>query len=206
MDTFELEMQRDRFLKIFDEQIGEREGKEALREWLLSDECDFFTAPASTKYHGNYTGGLCEHSLDVYDMAVNLEGLYRENIRKQYLVLNRPYDRDQFMESLAVAALFHDLCKANFYKAKVNGKNMNYTVDEQLPFGGHGSKSVYLLSKYLKDIRDDEAIAINCHMGFSRSEDNLISIGESFRFSPLAWIIHVADEAATFMLDRVTPQ
>ena len=206
MDTFEMEMQRDRFLKIFDEQIGDREGKEALREWLLSDECDFFNAPASTKYHGNYTGGLCEHSLDVYDMAIGLEGLYRENIRKQYLVLNRLYDRDQFMESLAVAALFHDLCKANFYKAKVNGKNMVYTVDEQLPFGGHGSKSVYLLSKYLKDIRDDEAIAINCHMGFSRAEDNSISIGESFHFSPLAWIIHVADEAATFMLDRVTPQ
>jgi len=206
MDTFELEMQRDRFLKIFDEQIGEREGKEALREWLLSDGCDFFTAPASTKYHGNYTGGLCEHSLDVYDMAVGLEGLYRENIRKQYLVLNRPYDRDQFMESMTVAALFHDLCKANFYKAKVNGRNMNYTVDEQLPFGGHGSKSVYMLSKYLKDIRDDEAIAINCHMGFSRSEDKTISIGESFRFSPLAWIIHVADEAATFMLDRVKPE
>lgn len=206
MDTFELEMQRDRFLKIFDEQIGEREGKEALREWLLSDGCDFFTAPASTKYHGNYTGGLCEHSLDVYDMAVGLEGLYRDNIRKQYLVLNRPYDRDQFMESMAIAALFHDLCKANFYKAKVNGRNMNYTVDEQLPFGGHGSKSVYMLSKYLKDIRDDEAIAINCHMGFSRSEDKTISIGESFRFSPLAWIIHVADEAATFMLDRVTPE
>lgn len=206
MDTFELEMQRDRFLKIFDEQIGDREGKEALREWLLSDGCDFFTAPASTKYHGNYTGGLCEHSLDVYDMAVGLEGLYRENIRKQYLVLNRPYDRDQFMESMTIAALFHDLCKANFYKAKVNGRNMNYTVDEQLPFGGHGSKSVYMLSKYLKDIRDDEAIAINCHMGFSRSEDKTISIGESFRFSPLAWIIHVADEAATFMLDRVTPE
>ena len=206
MDTFELEMQRDRFLKIYDEQIGDREGKEALREWLLSDGCDFFTAPASTKYHGNYTGGLCEHSLDVYDMAVGLEGLYRENIRKQYLVLNRPYDRDQFMESMAIAALFHDLCKANFYKAKVNGRNMNYTVDEQLPFGGHGSKSIYMLSKYLKDIRDDEAIAINCHMGFSRSEDKTISIGESFRFSPLAWIIHVADEAATFMLDRVTPE
>lgn len=206
MDTFELEMQRDRFLKIFDEQIGDREGKEALREWLLSDGCDFFTAPASTKYHGNYTGGLCEHSLDVYDMAVGLEGLYRDNIRKQYLVLNRPYDRDQFMESMTIAALFHDLCKANFYKAKVNGRNMNYTVDEQLPFGGHGSKSVYMLSKYLKDIRDDEAIAINCHMGFSRSEDKTISIGESFRFSPLAWIIHVADEAATFMLDRVTPE
>lgn len=207
MNTFDLDMQRDQFLNIFDTCIGEREGKEALREWLLSDHCDFFIAPASTKYHGNYDGGLCEHSIDVYEMAVRLESLYREDIRKQYLVLNRPYDRAQFMESLTIAALFHDLCKVNFYKTKISGRNNStFTVDEQLPFGGHGSKSVYVLSKYLKDLTDDEAIAINCHMGFSRAWDSTISIGESFRYSPLAWMIHVADEAATFMLDRGFPE
>ena len=206
MDTFDLEMQRDRFLKIFDENIGEREGKEALRDWLLSDGCDFFTAPASTRYHGSYDGGLCEHAIDVWEMAVRLEGLYREDIRKQYLVLNRPYSREEFMESLAIAALFHDLCKANFYKTKVSGKYTAFTVDEQLPFGGHGSKSVYVLSKYLKDLKDEEAVAINCHMGFSRAGDSTISVGESFRWSPLAWIVHVADEAATFMLDRGAPE
>lgn len=206
MDQLGLEMQRDRFLRIFDQEIGDREGKEELREWLLGDECDFFTAPASTKYHGNYVGGLCEHSIDVYEMAVRLEGLYREEIRKQYLVLNRPYDRDRFMESLAIAALFHDLCKTNFYMTKTNGRNSYFTVDEQLPFGGHGSKSVYVLMKRLKDLREEEAIAINCHMGFSRANDSSISIGESFHYSPLAWIIHVADEAATFMLDRGAPE
>ena len=206
MDSFDLEMQRDKFLRIFDEQIGDREGKDALRDWLLSDDCDFFIAPASTKYHGNYDGGLCEHSIDVYEMAVRLETLFREEIRKQYLVLNRPYDRGQFMESLAVAALFHDLCKANFYKVKSNGRSSYFTVEEQLPFGGHGSKSVYVLSKYLKDIKDEEAIAINCHMGFSRGYDSSVSIGESFHYSPLAWIIHVADEAATFMMDRGAPE
>ena len=206
MEAFDMEMQRDKFLKIFDTEIGERDGKEDLRDWLLSDECDFFTAPASTKYHGNYDGGLCEHSIDVYEMAIRLEGLYREDIRKQYLVLNRPYDRERFMESLTVAALFHDLCKVNFYKTKVNGRNSVFVVDEQLRFGGHGSKSVYVLSKYLKDIRDEEAIAINCHMGFSRAGDSSISVGESFKNSPLAWIIHVADEAATFMLDRGAPE
>ena len=57
-----------------------------------------------------------------------------------------------------------------------------------------------------KEIKDDEAIAINCHMGFSRGNDSSISIGESFRFSPLAWLIHVADEAATFLLDRGSPE
>ena len=110
------------------------------------------------------------------------------------------------MESLAVAALFHDLCKTNFYKVKSNGRNSYFTVEEQLPFGGHGSKSVYILSKYLKDIKDEEAIAINCHMGFSRGNDSSVSIGDSFHYSPLAWIVHVADEAATFMLDRGAPE
>ena len=205
METFEMELQRDKFLKIFDTQIGDRDGKDALREWLLSDACDFFISPASAKYHGSYDGGLCEHAIDVYEMALRLESLYREDIRKQYLVLNRPYDHAQFMESLTIAALFHDLCKANFYKAKASGRSTYYVVDEQLPFGGHGSKSVYVLSKYLKDLRDEEAIAINCHMGFSRGNDSAISIGEAFHFSPLAWLIHVADEAATFMLDRNAP-
>ena len=105
MEQFDLDLQRDRFLKIFDEKISDREGKDALRAWLTGSECDFFTAPASTKYHGNYEGGLCEHSLDVYDMAVRLETLYAEDIRKQYRVLNRPYDRARFQESMAVAAL-----------------------------------------------------------------------------------------------------
>jgi hypothetical protein len=63
-----------------------------------------------------------------------------------------------------------------------------------------------LLSKYLKDIKDEEAIAINCHMGFSRAEDNSINIREPFHFSPLAWIVHAADEAATFMQDRGAPE
>lgn len=206
MNTFDMEMQRDQFLNIFDTRIGDREGKETLRDWLTSEDCDFFIAPASAKYHGSYAGGLCEHSLDVYRMAVRLESLYQEEIRTKYLVLNRPYDRDAFMESLTIASLFHDLCKVNFYKVRTGGRSVSYAVEEQLPFGGHGSKSVYILSKYLKDIRDEEAIAINCHMGFSRGVDNAISIGESFHYSPLAWIVHVADEAATFMMDRISPE
>ena len=203
MEEMDRAILQARFLKIFDEKISdEREGKEALRDWLTCDECDFFTAPASTRYHGSYPGGLCEHSLDVYDMAVRLAEIFSEEIRRRYLVLNRPYSRQDFMESLAVASLFHDLCKVNFYTMRTRNRNAVYAVDEQLPFGGHGSKSVFILSKYLKDLKDEEAIAINCHMGFSRSEDNSVSVGESFEYSPLAWIVHTADSAATFLLDR----
>ena len=132
MEQFDMELQRDRFLRIFDEKVGDRKGKDDLRDWLLSDDCDFFTAPASTKYHGAYLGGLCEHSLDVYDMAVRLAEMYAEDIRKKYLVLNRPYSRDEFMESLTIAALFHDLCKVGFYQVKNMVRGSSIVVREQL--------------------------------------------------------------------------
>ncbi len=207
MTEMDLSIQRDRFLKIFDDEISDsREGKEQLREWLLSDECDFFSAPASTKYHGNYEGGLCEHSLDVWEMARRLTDTFAEDIRRQYLVLNRPFRMEEFRESLVIATLFHDLCKVNFYTVKTRGRSSFFAVEEQLPYGGHGAKSVYILSKYLKDLKDEEAIAINCHMGFSRAGDESISIGDAFRYSPLAWIVHTADSASTFLLDRVTPE
>ena len=180
----DVEKQKQEFLMLCRESIR-REGLEDLLTWL--QKSDFFTAPASTRYHGAYEGGLCEHSLDVYRMA-------KKAITGYELQLTE--------ESVVIATLFHDLCKVNFYKTRTTGRNLSYTVDEQLPFGGHGSKSVYILSKYLKDLRDDEAIAINCHMGFSRAVDSSVSLGESFHYSPLAWLIHVADEAATFLLER----
>ena len=179
----------------FDEQIGEREGKEALRDWLLSDECDFFTAPASTKYHGAYAGGLCQHALDVYDYAKKLAFLSPTPIKE---------------EALCIASLFHDVCKVNLYKIdyrnqKIDGEWQSvpyYTVDERFHFGGHGSKSVYQVQYFMK-LNQDEAVAINCHMGFSDGSTSTVrDVGNAFQSCSLAWIIHVADEAATYLLDR----
>lgn len=205
------EANREEFLRIFDKEIGRRTGKAKLREWLLSEDNDFFTAPASTKFHGGYKGGLCEHSLDVYRMAVKLANSMEDEIRHVYDNLpNRKYDRSKFMESLTVAALFHDICKVNFYsESSRNVKNKQtgqweakpvYIVEERFPFGGHGSKSVYILQYYLKDLKKEEAIAINCHMGFSDGLQSVNTIANSFHFSPLAWLIHVADEAAVYLL------
>ena len=211
MATMNWEENRDEFLRIFDNEVGDRDGKEQLREWLLSPGNDFFTAPASTKFHGAYKGGLCEHSLDVYRMAVKMANSMEDEIRHAYECLpNRKYDREAFMESLTVAALFHDICKVNFYgESSRNVKNKEtgqweskpvYIVDERFPFGGHGGKSVYILQYYLRDLKKEEAIAINCHMGFSEGPNNIYTIANAFHFSPLAWIVHAADEAATYLL------
>ena len=82
-EEHKIEEKKEEFIQNYRRYIN-RDGSERLLTWL--EKSDFFKAPASTKYHGNYDGGLCEHSIDVYEMAVRLEGLYREDIRKQYLV------------------------------------------------------------------------------------------------------------------------
>ena len=187
-----IESQKQEFLTICRADIR-REGLEDLLDWLC--KADFFTAPASTKYHGGYPGGLCQHSIDVYRYA------------KRLLFL-MPKEAPE--ESVAIAALFHDVCKVNLYKTdkrnqKINGEWKEvpyYVIEEKFHFGGHGSKSVFLIQQFMK-LTVEEAAAINCHMGFSDGNPNTVrDVGNAFRQFPLAWIVHTADEAATFLLDR----
>lgn len=156
---------------------------------------DFYEAPASTKYHGAVERGLVKHSLSVY-----------ENFWKIAPVFGFTHTPEND-ESAAIVCLFHDICKANFYKTSYkNAKNEEtgawekvpyYTIDEQLPFGAHGAKSLYLVSKYIK-LYDDEAMAIVHHMG-AWDKSNYSDPGKAYSFSILAWLLHVADEAATYV-------
>lgn len=189
----DIEKQREEFLTLCREHIN-RDGLEKLLEWL--QKADFFTAPASTRYHGAYEGGLCEHALDVYNFAKKTAESFGIQVND---------------ESLTIAALFHDLCKVNFYKTefrnrKIDGKWQevaSYVVDEKYAFGGHGSKSVFLVQQFMQ-LHTDEAAAINCHMGFSDVSPTATNeISRAFAAFPLAWLIHVADEAATYLLKRI---
>lgn len=165
-----------------------RKGIEELLTWLNSS--DFFTCPASRAYHGAFEGGLLEHSLNVYDELKRLLSVYPE--------VEVPE------ESVIIASLLHDLCKVNFYTTeKRNRKNQfgawesydSYTINEKFKFGGHGSKSVFLASRYIV-LTCDEAIAINCHMG---SWDGNKDVGAAFESNLFAWLVHVADESATYV-------
>lgn len=185
----DIQKNKDQFLAIVRENIH-RAGIDKLLAFL--ERSDFYTAPASTKYHLAEEGGLCQHSLNVYSELCRLRMAYQN-----YTSLSD--------ESLAIISLFHDLCKVNFYKqdtrnVKVDGQWTTvpyYTVEEKFPFGGHGSKSVFLLMSYIA-LTPDEARAINCHMGLSEHER---SIGSAYERSPMAWLLHVADEAATFIIE-----
>lgn len=164
-----------------------REGHISLMGWLVST--DFFQAPASTKYHEPYPGGLADHSVKVYHELHRLLKAYPE------LAVSD--------ETIAIVSLLHDVCKADCYKTEYrNRKNENtgqwekypaYTFKEDFCFGGHGSKSVYLIQKFMH-LTDDEAVAINCHMGV---ENGNFNIYDAFRAYPLALLLHTADVAAT---------
>ena len=186
---------KERFVSIFREKI-KREGSEDLLNFLPSESSDFFTAPASTRYHGAEAGGLCRHSLNVYDCLC--DQLARPRMKNLYGI---HYSE----ESIAISALLHDLCKINFYRVESRNVKKNgvwqavpyYTIDDRLPYG-HGEKSVYIISGFMRLTRD-EAFAIRYHMGFSGPEDNG-TIGKALEMFPLAFALCVADmEAAYFM-------
>lgn len=186
----------ERFISIFKNKIH-REGAEKLLDYLCSDHCDFFTAPASTRYHGSHPGGLLEHSLNVYDCLCDY--LSRPRVREVYGLCASE-------ESIAISALLHDLCKINFYKESTRNVKENgawkavpyYTIEDELPYG-HGEKSVYIISGFMRLTRD-EAFAIRYHMGFSGCEDNN-TVGSAFSRFPLSVALFTADMEATYFLE-----
>lgn len=189
---------KEKFLEIYHTYI-QREGAQELLEFLLSDKSDFFTAPASTRFHGSYEGGLLEHSLNVYECLSAY--LQRERVKELYEV---SYPE----ESVAIVALLHDLCKVNCYKKGVRNKKdetgkwiqvPTYEFEDNLPYG-HGEKSVYIISGYMKLTRE-EAFAIRYHMGFSGLEDKF-TVGKAFQQYPLAFAVSVADMEATYFLEE----
>ena len=188
----------EEFLKIFDENIT-RPGADGLRKYLLGS--DFFTAPASGRFHCCHEGGLCEHSINVY---------------KRLLAIAKAEYGDKWEsrlphESVAICGLLHDVCKIGYYKEDLrNVKNENgewikvpyYTRAEELPYG-HGEKSVYIVNGFIRLTRA-EALAINWHMGGfdARSRGGDFSISEAYAKYPLCVLLHVADLEATYLDEK----
>ena len=189
---------KERFIDLYKTHIH-REGADKLLEYLDSPASDFFTAPASTKFHNNVPGGLLSHSLNVYDCLVSY---YKSERRTQLFGLSDVSD-----ETLAVVALLHDICKVNVYKeSKRNVKDESgvwrqvpyYEFKDELPYG-HGEKSVYVISGFMRLSRE-EAFAIRYHMGFS-NEDDPRNVGAAFEMFPLALALSIADTEATYFVE-----
>ena len=171
----------------------DRDGMNDLLDFL--EKSDFYKAPASTRFHGDYEGGLVEHSLKVYELLVDK-------------VKNSPVSIDVKEESLIIIALLHDICKANYYKVDYrNAKNEfgewekvpYYTVDDTIPYG-HGEKSVMMITEYIK-LTVEEKYCIRWHMGFTEPKDFYTTIGSAYKKYPLALLVHEADLEATYFFD-----
>ena len=179
---------KERFIELL--RSTNREGIEDLIIFL--EKTDFFEAPASTRFHGSYKGGLLEHSLNVYE-------LLNYKIKNNNLNFNAPDD------TIKIVALLHDICKLNFYKVDYrNAKNSlgewekvpYYTVDDTIPYG-HGEKSVMMISEYIK-LTPEEKYAIRWHMGFTEPKELYLTIGNAYKKFPLALFTHEADLEATY--------
>ena len=136
---------KEEFIQIYKENI-QREGADTFLEFLEGVHSDFFTAPASTRFHGNMEGGLCEHSVHVYHCLKDY--LSRQRVQDTY---NMRYS----YETIALVALLHDVCKINVYKKGTRNKKIDgewhqvdvFEFEDNIPFG-HGEKSVYMIKKH----------------------------------------------------------
>lgn len=188
-------MYTEEYICYYTENI-QREGSAELLEWLKTT--DFFSAPASTHFHGDHEGGLCEHSLNVFRHLVRLCSTYKT-------VLGIESWKDK-RESIAICALLHDLCKVGCYSVEMRNKKNEagawvqvpfYAFNEQLPMGGYGYKSAFLIGDYMK-LADEERVAIATHMGAYDRAPGDYSLSSAFERFPLAFLLHTADCAAAY--------
>lgn len=156
-------------------------------EWL--DDTDFFRAPASTKHHGSYEGGLAEHSLNVHKRLTGRSDMAGKR------------------ESAALVALLHDVCKIGRYLPETaedgSIKGWKYNTDVALPVG-HGERSVILIQQQGLTLTYEEIAAIRWHMG---AFDDAVrggsrELSEAFRRYPLALQLHIADMEATYLDEK----
>lgn len=167
-----------------------RPGIENLVQWL--DNSDFKVAPASTKYHSNYEGGLLKHSLNVYEECMRQQDLIK--------LFNVP------KESIIITSLLHDICKVNYYKMEMRNVKKNgawvqepyYTVEDMFPMG-HGEKSIIIAQQYIQ-LTEVEIAMIRNHMG-GFVDTSYFSSSNLFNKYPESLILHIADMKATYILE-----
>lgn len=176
-----------------------RPGIENLLEFIRKS--DFYTAPASTRFHGSYEGGLLEHSLNVLDCLAEKKASDNAIWHKELVNVQS--------ESIVISALLHDLCKTYFYTTEMRNKKDEsgawvqvpfYTVNDLIPYG-HGEKSVMMIEEYIK-LLPAERYAIRWHMGSYEPKELWNTLGTAMEKYPLVLALHEADMEATYLLEK----
>jgi len=194
---------KETILNILNTTLKDREGITDF-VYYLENGTDFFTAPASTIFHGNFEGGLSEHSLNVYNLLKEKNGKFDLKVKE---------------DTIAVCGLLHDICKINIYtKSKKWDKDFKnttgqwreidcYETNNNLPLG-HGEKSVMIIQRFIK-LTDEEMIVIRWHMAgmFEPSIHFQYPNGSAFKKAldmyPLLTLMITSDMEASGMLDKI---
>ena len=199
-----LDNYKEKFKFIFNN--IKRSGAAELLEWL-EHETDFFTAPASTKYHGAHHGGLLIHSVNVWRRLHDI-------VDRDMMNQNAPdfCDTAELVETVAVLGLLHDVCKVGVYHQETKRRKnpdtgkwedyLGYTFRDPLPLG-HGEKSLFLITRHMT-LTEEEALAIRWHMG---AYDDAVkggsrSMAEAMTLTPWVWRLQEADTCATWIDER----
>ena len=195
-----------------------RDGIDKLIEFIRKS--DFYTAPASTRFHNCHEGGLLEHSLNVFDCLYNK--VKSTDVFKNALSDSAKefWDTDDFEKTIVIVALLHDLCKMFMYEVEMKNKKIysdhgskkdnqgrydwesvpGYTVNDRVPYG-HGEKSVMMIEQFIT-LTKEERFAIRWHMGFTEPKENWNTLNAAIRMYPLILAVHEADLEATYMLEK----
>lgn len=186
----------------------ERPGMDNLIKYLR--ESDFYTAPASTRFHSCHEGGLLEHSLNVADcLSRKLDNPIWSGILNEV-----------GQESIIISALLHDICKSNFYVVELKNKKVysdhgkksdsngrydwesvpGYTVNDKIPYG-HGEKSVMMIEEFMK-LKPVERYGIRWHMGYTEPSENWNTVSLAIKKYPFVLAIHEADLESTYLIEK----
>ena len=166
---------------MLDKMLYENIISQKFYDWLIAN--GFKTAPASTKYHGAYEGGLYNHSEEV-----TRELLFMTD--RLDLVWQRP-------ESPYIIGMFHDLCKIDAYKF-VDGERVvadAWIHNNDVFLKGHGDKSVMLLSQFMT-LTEEEILCIRYHMG-AYERDDWPQFDMAIKKYPNVLFTHTADMLAS---------
>lgn len=189
-----------------------RENIENLISWL-ENKSDFFTAPSSTIFHGDYEGGLCQHSLNVYKALK----MFKEN---GMMLTIKENEIEKIPEaSLIISALLHDICKVNFYVPEIKvfkdestntwKRYQTYKCEDNFPIG-HGEKSVIMIQNFIK-LTGTEIVAIRWHMSFfdpgsfisPYEKPALLKASDN---CPLSVLLQLADYYASHLMEYAIDQ
>ena len=176
----------------------------------LENKTDFFVAPASTRYHGSFRGGLCEHSLAVYKILLSQANIYTT-------ITGQTFDDD----TLKIVALLHDISKVNTYEVSYSNKKVyspegskwdeagNYdwksvkgykTIDAEnrFTFVNHEISSEFIIRQFIP-LKIEESVAVICHHGgIDKTSLPPDAITQNYASYPISMYLHISDLIAAY--------